>query len=230
MRSMTLPLRILAVASSIAISGAVQAALVVFNSQSSFFAAVTSPGVDTYTNVSVTSATASPMTRQAGPYVYMAASPDGFFGAGSAANPWLSTNTAADSITFSNFSGSASAIGGFFVGSDVNGAFASGSLRLIATDSLGAISNQTIAGGVTSFLGFVSTGTLASLVVSAVQPAGGFLWPSVDNLSLALAAPSGPAPIPEPTSGALLLIALAGLAAVASRRTHEVARVGARPT
>ena len=232
MRIITLPLRIFAVASSIAISGAVQAALVVFNTQASFFAAVTSPGVDTYAGLSVTQSTASPVTRSAGLYVYTAASPNNFFGAGSAANPSLSTNEAADAITFSNFSGFPNAIGGLFFDTDIDGALASGSLQLTATDSLGAISNQTIAGGATSFLGFVSTGTLASLVVRAVQPAGGFLWPAVDNLTLALAPPSGPAPIPEPTSAALLLVGLGGLAAVVSRRTrsHVVARVGSRPT
>jgi hypothetical protein len=51
------------------------------------------------------------------------------------------------------------AIGGLFFGSDVNGAFASGTVMLTARDSLGATSTQTITSAtLSSFLGFQSTG------------------------------------------------------------------------
>jgi hypothetical protein len=215
MRSLKLLRRPLAAAILLAVAGTSQAAISVFTTQASFLAAVTAPGVDTFANLSVTSETATPLNRSAGSYTYRATAPDGFFGAGSAANPWLSTNTAVDPITFSNFSAGVSAIGGFFVGSDVNGAFTSGSLTLLATDVLGATSTQTIAGGVTSFLGFVSTTSMTSLVLSAVQPAGGFLWPAADNMTLATAAVT--APVPEPETYALLLSGL-GLLGVLGRR------------
>jgi hypothetical protein len=215
MRSLKFLRKPLAAAVLLAVAGVSQAAISVFTTQASFLAAVTAPGVDTFADLSVTSATASPLNRTAGSYTYRAAAPDGFFGAGSAANPWLSTNTAADAITFSNFSTGVSAIGGFFVGSDVNGAFTSGSLTLLATDLLGATSTQTIAGGVTTFLGFVSTTSMASLVLSAVQPAGGFLWPAADNVTLAVATVA--APVPEPETYALFLAGL-GLLGVLGRR------------
>jgi hypothetical protein len=215
MRSLKLLRKPLAAAILLAVAGASQAAISVFTTQASFLAAVTAPGVDTFADLSVTTATASPLNRTAGSYTYRAATPDSFFGAGSAANPWLSTNTAADSITFSNFAAGVSAIGGFFVGSDVNGAFTSGSLTLLATDGVGATSTQTIAGGVTSFLGFVSTTSMTSLVLSAVQPAGGFLWPAADNLTLAISPVA--VPVPEPETYALFLSGL-GLLGIFGRR------------
>ena len=113
-------------------SAAPQAALVVYNTQASFLAAVSSPGVDTFAGLSITDATASPMLRSAGSYTYTATSTTSFFGAGSVANPWLSTNAATDTITFSGFSPGVNAIGGLFFGSDVSGAFATGTVVLTA--------------------------------------------------------------------------------------------------
>jgi len=215
MRSLNLLRRPLAAAVLLALVGGSQAAISVFTTQASYLAAVTAPGVDTFAGLSVTGPTASPINRTAGSYAYTATAPDGFFGAGSAANPWLSTNTAADSITISNFGPAVSAVGGLFFGSDVNGAFASGALTLLATDALGATSTQTIAGSLTSFLGFVSTTSMTSLVLSAVQPAGGFLWPAADNLTLATGAVT---PIPEPETYALVVAGLGALGVFARRR------------
>jgi hypothetical protein len=56
------------------------------------------------------------------------------------------------------------------------------------------------------------------LVVSAVQPAGGFTWPSVDNLLLAQAA----GPIPEPETYAIMLAGLGLMGFIARRRKHRV--------
>lgn len=219
MRSLKNLRKPLAAAILLAFAGASQAAISVFTTQASFLAAVTAPGVDTFAGFSVTSATASPINRSAGSYTYTASAPDGFFGAGTAANPWLSTNSAGDSITFSNFGSGVSAIGGLFFGSDVNGAFASGSLTLLATDALGATSTQTLAGSLTSFLGFVSTTSMTSLVLSAVQPAGGFLWPTADNLTLATGAVT--TPVPEPETYALFMAGLAALGVFARRRRFQ---------
>jgi len=207
-------LRPLAVAALFCVSGASHAGLTVFTSQAAFLAAVENPGTDTFTGLSITGSTPSPINRAAGVYTYTASvSTTSFFGAGTTANPWLSTNTATDTITFSGFSGGASAIGGNFFGSDISGLFAAGSITLTATDSLGATSTQTITGATTtSFLGFVSTGTLSSLTVTSVQPVSGFLWPTVDNLTLAVT------PVPEPETYALMLGGLGALAWVARRR------------
>ncbi len=205
----------LAAAALLAVAGASQAAITVYTTQASYLAAVSASGVDTYTGFSIVGSTPSPITRSAGPYGYTASvTTTSFFGAGTTANPWLSTNTASDSITFGTFTGGVSAAGGNFFGSDIAGAFSAGNVTLVATDSLGATSTQTIVGATTSsFLGFVSTGLMTSLVLSAVQPTPNFLWPTTDNLTLGVAAP-----IPEPQTYAMLLAGLGFVGYMARRR------------
>ena len=208
----------MAVAALVAVSGVSHAALTVYTSAASFAAATTAPGVDTYTGFSITGSTPSPITRSAGAYSYTAAaSTSSFFGAGSVANPWLSTNNATDSITFSGFSAGVNAIGGNFFGSDISGLFAAGNITLTAIDGVGSTQTFTILGATTSsFLGFVSsTSSMTSLVVSAVQGVDP-LWPTVDNLTLARAA-AVPA-IPEPETYALMLAGLGLLGFIARRR------------
>ena len=220
MKTMTSLFKPLAAAALLAGSAAPHAALVVFNTQASFLAAVMSPAVDSFTGLSITDATPSPLLRSAGAYSYTATSTTSFYGGGSVANPWLSTNSATDTITFSGFSPGVNAIGGLFFGSDVNGAFASGNVVLTARDSLGASSTQTITGAtLSSFLGFQSTGTITSLVVSSVSP-NLTVWPTVDNLTLAVGAVAA---VPEPETWALMLGglgALAGGLAERRRRPH----------
>ena len=197
---------------AIASSGA-HAEITVFTSQTSFLATVSAPGVDTFAGFSTTTATPSPITRAAGPYTYNASSMTGFFGAGSAADPALSTNSDLDAITFFNLSG-ASAIGGTFFGSDLAGGFVASAVVLTATDSLGAISTRTFVATPTSFMGFVSTGAIATLVFSTLMP-GNFVFAAVDNLIIAAAPVTQ---IPEPHTWALLLGGLTALGFCARRR------------
>ena len=206
----------LALATLFAVSGAANAALTSYTSQASFLSTITAVGVDTYTGFSIVGATPSPITRSAGAYTYTAAaSTSSFFGAGTVADPWLSTNVATDSITFSGFAPGIAGIGGNFFGSDINGLFAAGNITLQATDSLGATLTQTITGAtVSSFLGFRSTGTIASLVVTSVQGATP-LWPTVDNLTMGVAAVGN---VPEPETYALMLAGLGGVGFMARRR------------
>jgi hypothetical protein len=204
----------LAAAALLAVATASQAGLTVYTSQAAFLAATTAPGVDTYTGFSITGSTPSPIIRTAGAYGYTASvSTTSFFGAGTTANPWLSTNTATDSITFNTFTGGVQAIGGNFFGSDISGLFSAGDVTLVATDSLGATSSQTIvAATVSSFLGFVSTGSITSLVLSAVQPVSP-LWPTADNLTLARVSA-----VPEVQTYAMMLAGLGLMGFMARRR------------
>ena len=211
----------LAAAVLVLAAGASNATITVYTSQAAFTAATTAPGVDTYTGFSITNSTPSPITRSAGAYTYRAmafdpafpTTPTPFFGAGTTADPWLSTNTATDWIQFDTFTGSPKAIGGNFFDSDVAGNFASGNITLVATDSFGATATQTITLATTaSFLGFVSNGTVTKLVVNSVQPAAGFVWPTVDNLTLAVTA------VPEPGTYGMLLAGLGLVGFLARRR------------
>lgn len=205
-------IRPLALAALVATAGAAQAALVTYNTQAAFLAATTAQGVDGYNGFSITGTTPSPITRTAGTYTYQAAAAtSSFFGAGTTANPWLSTNLATDFILFSNFSPSISAIGGNFFGSNIAGAFLSGNIILEAIDTAGTLSTTLIAPGVSSFFGFVSTTSLVSLKVTSVQGAAP-LWPTVDNLTLGQRLTQ----VPEPAT--LALVAFGLLAAAGARR------------
>ena len=194
-----------------AVSTASHAALTAFTTSASFAVATLASATDAF-NLLPIDFIASPSNRTIGPYSYVASAPGGLFGAGSAANPWLSTNLSGATLTFGSFGGGVSAIGGSFFGSDIAGGFLAGqSLTLTATDSVGASLTQTINGATqTSFLGFASTGTLVSLAVSIASPNA---FASVDNLVLAQAAP-----IPEPETYAMLLAGLATLATIGRRR------------
>ena len=191
-------------------------AAVVYTSQAAFTAATTAAGVDNYAGFNILSSTPSPINRSAGAYSYTAAAEtSSFFGAGTTADPWLSTNTATDSITFSNFGPSISAIGANFFGSNISGLFQAGSIALSLTDSLGVTSHTIINATTSSFIGFVSDGTITSLTVESVQPGNGFLWPTVDNLTLAQGLTSA---VPEPSTWAMMILGFAGVGFLAYRR------------
>lgn len=191
-------------------AGAAQAAITVHTSLASFNAATVAQGTDTFTGFSITGTTPNPINRFAGIYGYTAdVAPTGlFFGAGTVANPWLSTNTATDTVTFNNFTGGVSAAGGNFFGSNIAGQFQLGNVEVTATDADGTVMQTIVNAQVSSFLGFVSNGALTSLTVRSIQPSAGFLWPTVDNLVLAA--------IPAP--GAVALFGLAGVAGLRRRR------------
>jgi PEP-CTERM motif len=218
MSSKNFMIRPLAAAALLLAVGSSQAALTVYTSAAAFGSAISSPGVDTYTGLSITGPTNSPITRTAGAYTYTAAaSTSSFFGAGTTANPWLSTNLASDSITFSGFSPSVQGLGGLFYGSDIAGNFLAGDVTLTATDSLGASVTQVISpASITSFLGFVSTGNLVSVTLASVPLASGAaIWPTADNLTLGVVTTGV---IPEPGTYAMLLAGLGFVGFMARRR------------
>lgn len=208
----------------LAATAAAQAALTVYDNPASFAAATSARGLDSFDDLSPDSAVDSPVTRSAGPYGYNVAAladasfigdgspvPPGYLlAAGSAADRWLSTNSAADTLRFFNLSG-AGAIGGLFFGSDVEGQLAGGaSIQFLATDAQGTRAYTLTGATANSFVGFVSDTTLVSLAVRASQ-ANGAVWVTANDLQLAAA-------VPEPQTLALLLGGLAFLGVAARRR------------
>jgi hypothetical protein len=212
-----------ALATLLLMSGTAQAAITVYTTQASFLSAISAPGTDTFNDLAVGSFPFGPITRTAGSHVYTVdTSPNStFFIAGSDIDPWLSTNDAADAIVFLSFSGGVRGAGAFFFGSNEAGLFDAGDITVSASDAAGSVS-QTIAGATTgSFLGFVSSTGLIGMQVLAEQPPGrGVLWPTVNDLTLGMAA-GDPTVIPLPGSFALMapVLLLAGLAS--RRRRHE---------
>ena len=208
----------IALAALVASTAPAQAAITVYTTLAAFTAATTAPGTDTYTGLSIIALTPSPIIRTAGTYGYTASTPGGFFGAGTNANPWLSTNTATDTMTFNTFTGGSNGVGGNFFGSDIGGAFAAGNITVVATDSSGSVT-QTIVGATTgSFLGFLSTTAVTSLTVTSVQVAGATpLWGTVDNLVFAKRPGVVQGAVPE-SSTWLMMVAGFGLVGGAMRR------------
>lgn len=206
-------LKPLALSALLATASMSHAAITVVTSLAAFNAATTAPGTDTYAGFSIVVQTASPVTRPAGPYGYTAISSAGrFFGGGTTGDPFLSTELAESTITFNAFSAGVRGVGGNFFGSNISGLFAPGDITLTAIDSGGMVTQTIIGATTSSFLGFISDGPITQVTLAAVQPtAGGFLWPSVDNLVLAAA-------VPEPGSYALMLAGMGVLGFMARRR------------
>ena len=210
-----------ALAALVASTAPAQAVITVYTSLAAFTAATTAQGTDNYTGFSITGTTPTPVIRstQTGTsYTYTAnATPTGlFFGAGTTANPWLSTNTATDTITFNTFVGGSNGVGGNFFGSNIAGAFQLGDITVVATDVNGSFTQTLLAATTDRFIGFVSDSAITSLTVTAVQPTTGNLWPTVDNLVFARR-PAVVAAIPE-SSTWLMMVAGFGLVGGAMRR------------
>jgi hypothetical protein len=200
-------LKAAAAAALVAVSSAASAAIVVSNSQAGFSQNQFAPASQTFNGLPM-GFTATPYAVTAGGYSFTASNEGGFYGAGSGADTWLSTNFSGDSIVFSGFNERVKAIGGNFFGADVDGMFLAGqNITLTVLDALGATAVETILGAtMSSFRGFTSNTSLVSLTVSIADRDS---FAAVNNLLIAQ--------VPEPTTLALMLAAV-GVAGVATRR------------
>jgi hypothetical protein len=191
-----------------------KAQFAVFTNFSDFLTATSSVGTDTFDNLNE-GWNNSPLARTAGSYNYtVSANTSGFYGGGSAADRWLSSDVSTDIVTFNGFGPSVRGVGGFFFGTDLSGAFAQGFELLITATSASGTSSQTfLSGSTTSFLGFVSTDALQSLTVQMKTPSVE-AFPTVNNFVVAQAVTT----VPEPSTAVLLLVGAAGLMVVVQRR------------
>jgi hypothetical protein len=176
-----------AIAAMLATTGTANAVVTIYTTQAAFLAATSAIGVDTFTGFSISGSTPSPIIRTAGVYGYTGtvtgAGTNTYFGAGTVANPYLSTNSAVDTMNFASFTGGVEAAGANFFGSDISGAFAPGDVTITATDASGTVTQTVVGATLSTFIGFVSTGSLTSVSITSVQGATP-LWPTVDNFTL----------------------------------------------
>ncbi len=164
----------------------------------------------------------SPINFSGGAFAYPASADGGFYAVqtpGGSGNQVLTTLFADDTITLTFTSGNITAVGGFFLVTDILGDIATGQVTLNFNDGTSVtLTNQTLS----SFTGYLSPGVpITSLTISALQPPEGEgdpRWPTVDDLIVgALPENGGPPPdegvIPEPSTlwllaGGILALAL----------------------
>lgn len=206
--------RLLLAAMLVLLPQRVSAQFTVYTDLASFLAATSNAGTDSFEDLSLTGSTPSPLTRTAGAFSYTATvNTTSFFGAGSSADRWLSTNTATDIVTFGGFGSGVRGIGGLFFGSTASGTFRANTSIMLTARTASGLSTQTLLNTTLgTFLGFVASADLVSLTVEAMQPAsGGFAWPTVNNLVIANEV------IPEPSTWMLMVTGFGMLVLIAAR-------------
>jgi hypothetical protein len=211
------------VGAALFLASAAQATITIYVTQSSYLAAISAPGVDSFDNLTDNTPLSGPLTRLAGAYGYTASvgpSSPTFFRAGAPfpGDGWLTTNNNTDTITFSGFSASIRGVGGNFFGSNfANSLATTATINLSATDASGTVNQTLINPTTTSFVGFVSTGALSNVkVFVGVAGTGlGDVYPTVNNLTVGVAAA-----VPENQTLALMLsgLAMLGMAVRRSKR------------
>ena len=203
---------ILVILSAAAFQASVSAATTIYTDPASFFAVVTSLGTETFESLPdpVTPVT-TPYSFNVGGISVSAASLGGVYSVGSLADKWLSTASPTTAMTV-NFSGdSVYAVGGFFFGNNITGLFMAGDV-MVATNDL--TSYEVVNATTTSFVGFISSDPITSLSVTAEQPEGSSLFPTLNDMVF-----GAPSAVPEPGTAMVHgLVGAAGLGMAMRRK------------
>lgn len=181
------------------------ASTVTYTSSAVFLANV-APGAYTETFTGLDPLPAGAIAFNGGGFSYQVAASQDLFSLGA----FVETSQINEALTITFTSGNVTAVGGNFFAVDLNDDFQSVSLTLTLND--GTTETFTPNSLADSYRGFISDAAFTSLVISAP---GTSLYAGFDNLTVGVPAPTG---VPEPTSWALVGLALAGLL-VTRRRT-----------
>lgn len=148
--------------------------------------------------------------RQAGSQSYTVAAGQGLWGSEYSGNSYLSSAESSDLILFSGFSAETRGLGGTFFGSNDSGdPVARGAIDITVTDATGVLV-LTVSGGIDQgFVGFLSTAAVQAMTLQAQAPDRYF--PSVDDFHIA-------APVPEPSTAAMMLMGAAVLPLIRRRK------------
>lgn len=193
--------RLLSAAALALASATTFAAATIYTSSASFLANVL-PG--SYTE-NFNGLTNPPPTAFAnGGFSYTVSAPNGLYASGD----FLGTNQIDEALTITFTGNAVTAIGGNFYSSDLDDDFQAVSMTITLSDGTIEIFTPTSASD--SYRGFTAQLPFTSLVISAP---GQSLYAGLDNLTIGRSLAS----VPEPTSWALVALAVAGLG-IARRR------------
>lgn len=200
-------------------SAALEAQVTTYSTLAAWLAAVSAPAVDSFDDLNIDPANPPlSLTRTTGVYQYTVRAGEGLFAVGPAGDRWLSTNAAVDALQFDSFTSTVRGVGGFFFGTDIEGAVVpTGTLRISWSTSVGNGFLDLVNPTTSTFFGLVANGALTSLSVRDLTPDDDALfWPTANNVRLA-ALPPAATVVPEPSTYALVGTAL-GLLALVRRR------------
>ena len=185
-------------AAALALMSASTLATTVYTSSSAFLAAL-APGAYTETFDGLINPPAGPAGFSGGGFAYAASAPSDIYLAGG----FLGASQIDEALTINFTSGNVYAVGAEFFATDINDDPQAVSVTITLND--GTVETFTPLSFATAFRGFASDLAITSLVISGP---GQSLYAGLDNLTVGR--------VPEPTSYALVALALAGL--LASRR------------
>lgn len=181
---------------------------VIYNDLSSFLSSV-EPGyyLEDFQSLTGPGGLGSPLSFSGNGFSYEASATSGFYATqtpSGSGNYVLTTTDARDPILITFTSGNVTAVGGYFLITDISGDIQPGTVTLTFSDGTSmTLFNQDLS----TFTGYTASGvTLTSLTVTPSSEGEIFNWATIDNLYV------GQAAIPEPATVWLVLGGL-GLAA-----------------
>jgi hypothetical protein len=180
---------------ALALATPARATFIVYTDQASYLAAL-APNTfkDTYNDLTVLSAIASPLNRSGNGFSYLASATNGLSAVGTATDAWLSPFAATDSLGYKPTSSNVRGVGGFFFGTTGGGAFESGvTLNITAVDGTQTLMQSFTATNTTSFFGVISDGPITSFTVGVTQPRG-FAWATANDFIIGATPTAVPAP------------------------------------
>ena len=182
------------------LSATANASTITYSASAAFLARVL-PGAYTETFTGLLNPPAGPFTFSGGSFSYNASAPNDLYLEGG----FLGASQENDALTILFTSGNVHAVGANFFATDLGDAFQPVSITITLGD--GTVETFTPASLADSYRGFASENLITSLVISGP---GISLYAGLDNLTVGT--------VPEPTSWALVGLALSGLI-VARRRS-----------
>lgn len=197
----------------------VHAQITLHTTFASWLAAVSGDGLDTFDDLDPDDGFVdSPAARTAGAFSYTASATNGLFPSGSTSDAWLANFFVEDAITFDAFSPNAFGVAGeFFLTNESGQLGVQGDMTVTVTSGAFSTTQTLVNVSGPLFLAFTGVDAITSLEVQAVDGSvQNPIFATVNNFRV------GAAPIttsvPEPTTVALLVAGLSGLAAAARRR------------